>query len=145
MLGTVLSRFSKEQVERFRLEFPEQTPLVFVDYQQWCRLMYHLIENALSYGSGEKGIVIGAAVSGPNLRIWVQDSGAGIQKEEEKRIFEKFYRGKAAESVPGGTGLGLAVAQEIVNAHGGRIFHERPKEKGARFVIELPAQFSREV
>lgn len=145
IVGTVLSKFPREQIGRFRLDFSEPMPFVFVDYQQWCRLMYHLVENALSYGPEGSEIAIGAAVSRSNLHIWVEDSGPGIQKDEEDRIFQKFYRGRASESVPGGTGLGLAVAQEIVNAHGGDISLERPESGGARFVIELPVQFFREV
>jgi two-component system, OmpR family, sensor histidine kinase KdpD len=144
ILGTVLSKFPGEHIGRFRLVFPEPMPLIKVDFQQWSRLLYHLVENALAYGPQGSEIEIGACVSGQYLRIWVEDSGPGIQDGEKERVFQKFYRGRSSENVPGGTGLGLAVSQEIVHAHGGKISLEDGRTGGARFIIDLPVQFVQE-
>jgi len=141
ILGSVLSKFPGEQIGRFHLDLPDPMPTINVDFQQWSRLFFHLVENALAYGPPSSDIMIGASVSGKVLSTWVEDSGPGIPDEEKDSIFQKFFRGKASEKVPGGTGLGLAVVQEIVNAHGGKISLEKGASGGTRFIVELPRQF----
>ena len=67
----------------------------------------------------------------------VKDTGPGIPEDQQRRIFEKFYRVPGRES--GGAGLGLSIAREIVRAHGGDILVVSKVGEGSRFIIQLPA------
>ncbi len=68
----------------------------------------------------------------------VRDEGRGIPREQHERIFTKFFRGDAAATGITGTGLGLAVSREIVEAHGGRIGFDSASGRGSIFWVELP-------
>jgi signal transduction histidine kinase len=74
-----------------------------------------------------------------DVRIVVRDSGLGIPREDQAHIFTKFFRGRAAASGIPGTGLGLAVARQIIEAHGGVIGFASEEGRGTTFWIELPA------
>jgi signal transduction histidine kinase len=79
------------------------------------------------------------AKSGKNVEIAIRDSGVGIALPEQERIFEKFVRGSAArESSIRGTGIGLAMARQIVRAHGGDITVESAPAQGSTFRVLLP-------
>jgi len=121
------------------VELPADLPAINVDFTQWTLVYQSLLENGLRY-SGEAGSCrVGAEVTAETLLSWVEDSGPGVPDDEQEAIFRKFYRGQRAErSAPGGTGVGLAIAREIVIAHGGAIRIEDVLPHGARFVIELP-------
>ena len=78
------------------------------------------------------------------IRVTVRDHGLGIAAEQQDRIFTKFYRGDAAASGIAGTGLGLAFARAVVDAHGGEIGFRSTPAKGSVFWIDLPAAIGRE-
>ncbi len=125
---------------RVRLELPEESPVVYVDFLQMTRALQNLLENALLYGGDASAVTVGARGWNEGTRLWVEDQGPGVPADEHEAVFEKFYRGRTAtERVISGTGLGLAIAREIVRSHGGSISLEDVKPHGARFVIALPA------
>ena len=125
---------------RVRLELPEESPVVYVDFLQMTRALQNLLENALLYGGDATAVTVGARGWNEGTRLWVEDQGPGVPADEHEAVFEKFYRGRTAtERVISGTGLGLAIAREIVRSHGGSISLEDVKPHGARFVIVLPA------
>jgi signal transduction histidine kinase len=68
----------------------------------------------------------------------VEDNGPGIPQEEQKMVFEKFYRGKASANQVPGTGLGLAISKSVVEKHGGKIWVESKPGKGSKFCFALP-------
>jgi two-component system, OmpR family, phosphate regulon sensor histidine kinase PhoR len=99
-------------------------------------VVQNLIDNAVKYGGGTPVRVSGKR-DGKKVRITIEDTGPGIPKGQEERIFERFYRVDAGRSrEQGGSGLGLAIVKSHVEAMGGRVWFEHANP-GARFVIEL--------
>lgn len=103
----------------------------------------NLLDNAIKYSQEPGRIVVSLEREGATHRIVVIDSGCGISSEDQPHIFERFYRGDRIrghrESATGaGAGLGLAIAREIVELHGGRVELLRSNEKGSAFVLVLP-------
>jgi signal transduction histidine kinase len=96
----------------------------------------NLLDNAFKYTPQGGTIEIGVRPEADGLQFWVQDSGPGIQPEDLPRIFERFYRSQD-NPVPG-SGLGLSIAQSIVQAHGGTISALSEPGQGACFLFEMP-------
>jgi two-component system nitrogen regulation sensor histidine kinase NtrY len=114
-------------------------PPAMLDSEQLRRVFVNLIENAseaLGRVDGEKRVTIATSVDSSRslLIAEVTDTGQGIRPADFKRLFQPYF------SRGGGTGLGLAIVQRIILEHGGRIRAEANYPRGARFVIELPAQ-----
>ena len=101
-----------------------------------------LLENARKYAPPDSPIRIEARILDGQATISVMDRGPGISPDELERVFEKFYRGRLAGSSSGhkveGTGMGLAIAKGIIEAHGGRIRAERRQGGGAAISFTLP-------
>jgi len=138
ILGTAISAFPETARARITDDIPDDFPPIYVDFQQLARAFRHLIENALAYSPPDAPIEIGALHLGRHAQFWVQDQGPGVPQEERAYIFQKFYRGGQGTRSPSGTGLGLAITAEIVRFHGGRIWVEDGRPRGARFVMYLP-------
>ncbi|WP_432261831.1 DUF4118 domain-containing protein [Cupriavidus sp. TMH.W2] len=120
-----------------------RVPLVECDAVLIERVLCNLLENAAKYTPAGTEIRLSAAQVDDEIRIAVEDDGPGVPKGKERQIFEKFTRGER-ESATAGVGLGLAVCEAIMQAHGGRIWVEpaqRPDwpggQAGARFVFAL--------
>jgi two-component system sensor histidine kinase KdpD len=115
----------------------DDLPPVWVDAELIQMVIAHLIDNALKYSPRGAPIVIGARVSGGSVGIYVMDRGTGIKEEEQSRIFDKFYRGTAERNLKG-TGMGLAIAREIIRAHGEEISVSSKPGEGSEFSFSLP-------
>ena len=137
VLWAAIAKIPLKQKPRIEVVLPESLPMVFVDLVQMARAVENILSNALTYSPQNASVKIGAAADDSSLRIWVEDEGPGIRSDEREKIFEKFYRGASSSRSSSGTGLGLAVAREIVRFHGGRIWVEDIVPHGARFVISL--------
>jgi two-component system sensor histidine kinase KdpD len=133
------------QRDKVKLDIPDDLDPVLVDYSQWVRVVQNLLENAMLYAGAGTTVTVGARESHRALRVWVEDEGPGVAAAEYEAVFEKFYRGRGAgAAAPSGTGLGLAITREIVRAHGGTVHVEDVVPHGARFVITLPTDGTRE-
>lgn len=131
---------------RVRLDLPAgPTPplVVVVDRHAIVEALLNILSNAVKYGTvdGEGDVVVRVREAPRRrVRIEVDDQGAGIPKEEQRRVFEKFYRGSAHVAAQRqGSGLGLAMARLIVKAHKGKIRLFSQPGSGTRFTIDLPA------
>lgn len=114
-------------------------PEANVDSRALTQVIHNLLSNALKYSGDSKEIHITARETSGQIAISVSDKGVGIAPSEHKRIFEKFYRVES-ELVHNtkGAGLGLAIADQIVKAHGGRIAVNSTPGAGSCFTILLP-------
>jgi two-component system sensor histidine kinase KdpD len=122
----------------------EGLPAVRLDAKAVAEVVYTLLDNAAKYSP--TGTRIGVAVEGAGdgwVRLSVEDEGAGVPRELRERVFDKFFRamrdGDSGTHQPPGTGMGLAIARGIVEAHGGQIHIEDARRgRGSRVVVTLP-------
>jgi signal transduction histidine kinase len=142
LLTKVVSSFQERvRHEGFDIELKVQgpIPLVAVDRTALSQAITNLIDNAIKYSGDSRKVVVGVSVEGQSLAIAVRDFGVGIKKEDIDRVFERFFRGgdELTRTVKG-SGLGLTLVKEIVEAHRGRVQVESEPGKGSVFSILLP-------
>jgi signal transduction histidine kinase len=113
-------------------------PAVRADADALARALMNLLDNAVKYSPDGSAVSIEAAAAGASVEIRVGDEGAGITEGDLPHVFERFYRGRDTEGV-GGTGLGLALVQRIVQAHGGSVSVKSRVGGGSTFTVRLPA------
>jgi two-component system sensor histidine kinase KdpD len=121
-----------------RIEASENLPDVLVDGELVSLSIRQLVTNALKYSSPDSPITIRAVLNGSRVKISVRDAGPGIPPGDLSRIFERYYRGMDNRDRVPGTGIGLAVAHDIVKAHGGEIWAESVLARGSEFFFTLP-------
>ncbi len=123
-----------------QVEVSEDLPTLTGDGDRLAQVFINLVDNSLKFSTADGRIILKAAVSGNEMLFEVQDTGRGISAEDINRIFDRFYQ--ADPSRPGGekhgAGLGLAIVQEIVQAHGGRISVRSRAGHGSTIVLRLP-------
>jgi two-component system, OmpR family, phosphate regulon sensor histidine kinase PhoR len=120
----------------------EDGPLAaHADPEKLKQVLTHLVDNAVRYSPAGGRVTVGARRAARAVEVRVEDEGVGIPRAEHERIFRKFYRGEstARTAGAGATGLGLFLAQGLVQAMGGRIWVDSDEGRGATFVVELPA------
>jgi two-component system OmpR family sensor kinase len=123
----------------WRLEVATRRSIV-ADPQRLTQAVMNLTRNAVEHTSEEDTVEIGASVNGREASIWVSDSGPGVQPEDERRIFDRFTRGRGSGVRYEGSGLGLAIVRAIAEAHGGRVELESRPGEGARFTMTVPVE-----
>ncbi len=102
-----------------------------------ARVINNLVHNAIKFAPDGGVITVAAEAQEEDVQVSVTDNGPGIPKDEQTRVFERFYKADRARS-RGGTGLGLAIARHIVEGHGGRIWVESTPGQGATFCFTVP-------
>ncbi len=121
------------------LEVPPGFPLVEMDRARIAQVVGNLLENAVQHTPDGGEVAVLAEVVGPATRITVGDTGEGIPPEDLPYVFDRFYRVDHSRSRgTGGVGLGLTIAKQLLEAHGGAIRVESAPGKGSRFIFELP-------
>lgn len=127
-------RAASHQIE---VDALERVPPVFADRELMVQALKQLLDNALKYSPSRSVVRIWAREVNGVVSISVRDHGQGLTELEQGRVFDKFYRGRYDGSAVQGTGMGLAIAKEIVEAHGGHIGIESQIGQGSQFTVEL--------
>jgi two-component system, OmpR family, phosphate regulon sensor histidine kinase PhoR len=130
-------------------ELPEHGLTVRADFDQLVQVFRNLLENAVRYSPAREAVTVSHRVSGETVAFTVCDRGPGIPRQEQHRIFERFYRVEKHRSKDGGsTGLGLAICRHIIHNHGGRIWVESltgGETRGSTFCFTLPSPKPKEL
>ena len=138
LIGTALSRLDgRFEGRAVEVLVPHEVPPVFVDAPLVTQVLGNLLDNALKHTPAGTPISVSAEAAGDAVRITVDDRGPGLPPGDPQRLFAKFQRGRD-EGNSGGAGLGLAICQVIVRAHGGEISALPRPGGGARFAFTLP-------
>ncbi len=118
----------------------EPVPWLYIDANRIRQVLLNLFSNAIKYSPQGGEITVSLRQDSGEVLLSIQDQGVGIAPEELSQLFERFYRGDIAERFRiRGTGLGLALCQQIIDAHNGRIWAESPGlNHGSTFTIALP-------
>jgi signal transduction histidine kinase/DNA-binding response OmpR family regulator len=119
---------------------PPLSQPVYADHDMWEKIVLNLLSNAFKFTfDGEITVEVGTADGGAAAQLIVSDTGTGIPKEELPRLFERFHRVKSAKGRTfEGSGIGLALVQELVRLHGGSIRVESELGSGSAFIVTLP-------
>jgi signal transduction histidine kinase len=120
---------------------PENTlPMVMGDFDRLIQVVTNLLDNAVKFTKEGGHITVEAQTSAGDVTVFIHDTGAGIPEDQTVEIFDKFKQGgDTLTDKPRGTGLGLPICKDIVEALGGTIWVEQRKEPGAIFAFRLPA------
>jgi two-component system phosphate regulon sensor histidine kinase PhoR len=144
-----IAELLEEQVERFGectsghelvLDLAARPLVVRGEHGRLEQVVVNLLSNAIKYSPEGGTVELTAKRSGDVVRVAVRDEGRGIPEDQQSRIFTKFFRGDAGATGITGTGLGLAVSREIVEAHGGSIGFDSDPGEGSTFWLVLPGR-----
>ena len=125
--------------KEFLLEMPPHLPRVCADRRRLLQILWNLLSNALHHTTAGDTITVQVEPHLDDVLIHVIDTGEGMDEETLAHLFDRFYRGDR-KRVSEGLGLGLAITQELIRAHGGKIWVESHPGKGTRFSFTLPFQ-----
>jgi signal transduction histidine kinase len=142
MLNEVLAKIRPQVDEKdltLEIVLPEKLPEPEIDKDKIATVLVNLLGNAVKYTPDGGRVTFRVNITDQHIEISVEDTGVGIAKEEIPKVFDKFFRSsdpRVQEQT--GTGIGLALAQEVVRLHGGRINVESELNKGSAFSVVLP-------
>ncbi len=147
---TDLSKLVADEVEQLKptaaarhmtLEYhrPDTFPSCDLDQNKIRQVIMNFIDNSIFYSHEGSTIKVELLQAPGEAILQVKDTGIGIPKDEQHRLFTKFYRASNAKRVrPDGTGIGIFMAKKVVVAHGGSIIFESVESKGSTFGFRLP-------
>ena len=139
--GDLFQSVADDKGVKLEVSIPQKPMIVQGNTAQLQRVVANLLDNAIKYSSPGGRVLLALSLTPLDIMISIADTGSGIRPEDIPRIFERFYRGDPSRSQPG-SGLGLALAQALVKAHGGEIGVESTLGKGSTFTVRLPRAVS---
>jgi signal transduction histidine kinase len=131
-----LKHLAKDENIKLSLDLIPKIPMVYADKDMLSRVITNLISNAIKHSHKSGEIKISTMQIEENIQISIQDYGKGIPKEEKINIFQKYPSSKRTV----GTGLGLYISKQIIDAHNGKIWFESEVDKGTVFYFTLPVK-----
>jgi two-component system phosphate regulon sensor histidine kinase PhoR len=132
-------RRAAEKDLRISVNAPQRLPDIAGDRRRLAEVLQNLLDNAIQYTLPGGQIVLSAEEGDAEVVVTVSDTGIGIPRADQPRIFERFYRVDVARSrEAGGTGLGLAIAKHLVEVHGGRLWVDSEVGQGSQFHFSVP-------
>ncbi len=138
MIGAALQCFPKKELEAHpvQIHITPGLPDIAADYTLMLKALVNVLDNAFKYSPPGSPVEIEAKIAGDYVNIVITDKGPGIPQKDLTKIFDKFYRVKQTEKIPG-IGLGLAISKGIVEAHRGKIRAEH-LPLGASIILSIP-------
>ncbi|MGH7932312.1 MAG: sensor histidine kinase [Candidatus Binataceae bacterium] len=130
---------AEQKAVQLKTDFDESAPKIRADPLKLSWVVSNLVANALRYTPAGGTISVSSKTAARGVQLQVRDTGPGIAAQLREHLFERFAQWDVNGAEPGSAGLGLAIAKEIVEAHGGRIFVHGSLGKGTCFTVELPA------
>jgi signal transduction histidine kinase len=122
----------------WKVVLPESLPVVQADPLRLNQVIGNLISNAIKFTPGGGTVTVESGEDDQNVWVRVGDTGPGIPLDTQEKMFEPFVRGGQGKRFPQGMGLGLSIARELVEAHGGRLELESEAGIGSKFTVWLP-------
>jgi len=142
-LGELLTRIARQhsdmdQLRSYSLELPPSPPRLLVDARKLTQVLDNLLGNAAKYSPPGSSIRVTSRCAPECCTVEVVDSGIGLGPEHLELVFDKFYRVDSSNTAREGLGLGLTIARNIVQAHGGRLWLESALGRGTTAILQLP-------
>ncbi len=122
----------------FLIITPAEIIEVMLDKEKMAKVLTHLLDNSVKYSPDGGTIRVSGNLSNGEYHIGVEDEGIGMNPYQLDRIFDKFYRGDNSNKVTEGTGLGMNIVKNIVEAHGGRVHVESSVGRGTKVLLRIP-------
>ncbi len=141
LLGVLPVVKPRAQDKRIRIStfLPTDLPLVWADPGKLNQILLNLITNGIKYTHENGSVSVEARTVDGLVEIWVNDTGIGIAREDQDKVFQRFTQiDSSATRSQGGTGLGLAIVRELVELHGGTIRVQSKLGKGSSFIFTMP-------
>lgn len=138
-IGEDFRRQAEARGFEYHVQVDDDLPELRLDADAVRQMLLNLLSNAVKYAHADRYIALRASRQGEWVTVQVEDHGIGIERSEQERIFEDFYRVDTLLSTErGGVGLGLTLARRIAEAHGGRLSVQSVKGQGSTFTVWLP-------
>ncbi|MGB4617496.1 MAG: PAS domain-containing sensor histidine kinase [Dethiobacteria bacterium] len=133
-----LSLQAEKKGVRLVVDLPDHLPTIYGDFNKVVWILTNLVGNALRYTEAGGSITVKVRHRGNRLFFSVQDTGCGIPRQYQDKLFRKYVQVRSKDRAAGGAGLGLAICKEIVVAHGGEIWVESEEGNGSTFTFTMP-------
>ena len=142
-----IGRFEKRNIDtaiKIETGIAPDIPCLEIDRDAFSLALNNLLENAVKFSPDQKTISVKVGREGENVRIDVEDKGLGIEPGEMDMIFDRFYQGKnTARRSSSGTGLGLPLVKQVMDAHGGKVLVKSLPGRGSTFSLIIPLRAKR--
>jgi signal transduction histidine kinase len=141
--GLQVSPILQGKGQKLKMDLPPSLPLIRGDGQRLEQVVMNLLNNATKFSPEGRDIILRAKSQDTEILVEVIDNGIGIAKEEQGRLFKPYSRLNSDRQSHPGLGLGLALAKQVVELHGGKIWVESEPGKGSNFSFSIPLRAGR--